>query len=87
MSHQAVASLPTLPMEILHRIFNELDGTTLFLSVRDVCRSFRAAVDTHHRYALDCAPLSKPDFHQLVRVIRPEFTIALTLSDGERTPG
>ena len=67
--------------------FNETDGTKLFLPVRDVCRSFRAAVDTHHRYALDCAPLSKTDFRELVCVIRPEFAIALTLSDRERTPG
>ena len=28
--------LRSLPVELLHRIFDELDGTPIFLSVRDV---------------------------------------------------
>lgn len=57
------------------------------LRVGNVCRPLRATVGTHHRCVLDCASLSKPNFYQLVRVIPPEFAMALTLSDGEKTPG
>ena len=81
------ASLPTLPVEILHQIFSELDGTTVFLSVRNVCRQLREVTKTHHRYELDLTLLSKPDFHRLFPLIHPEYVTSLTLSDGEMTPG
>ena len=81
-----MASLPTLPVEILHRIFSELDGTTVFLSVRKVCRQLREATKTHHRYELDLTSLSKPDFHRLFNLIHPEYVTGLALSDGEMTP-
>jgi hypothetical protein len=81
------ALLLTLPVEMIHRIFNELDGTTLFLSVRNVCQQLRTAVDTHQRYALDLTSISKPDFHRLVRVIRPERVTGLKLTNAELTPG
>jgi hypothetical protein len=81
------ATLATLPVEMLHRIFDELDGIAIFIAVRDVCQQLRAAVDTHHRYALDCSSLSKPDFHRLLRLIRPECVTALSLSNDEMTPG
>ena len=85
--HSTAASFLSLPVEVLHLIFDELDGATLFLSVREVCRSLRAAVESHHRYALDFTALSKPDFHRLMRVVLPERVTDLSLSDGEMTPG
>ena len=82
-----MASLPTLPVEMIHRIFDDLDSTTIFLSVRDVCQSLRAATKTYHRYELDLSLLSKPDFYRLLSIIRPECVTALSLSGGEMTPG
>ena len=87
MARNAAASLSTLPVEMLHRVFDELDGTTIILSVRDVCQSLRAAIDTYDRYALDFTSLSQPDFHRLLPLIRPECVIALTLSNQERISG
>lgn len=81
------ASLPTLPVEILHQIFSELDGTAVFLSVRNVCRQLREVTKTHHRYELDLTSLSKPDFHRLLTLIHPDYVTNLSLSDGEMTPG
>jgi hypothetical protein len=81
------ASLPTLPVEILHQIFSELDGTTVLLSVRNVCRQLREVTKTHHRYELDLTSLSKPSFHQLLTLIHPDYVTNLTVSDGELTPG
>lgn len=87
MFHKPVASLLTSPVEILHRIFNELNGTSLFLSVRDVCQQLRSTVDDYHHLALDLTCLSKPDFHRLFTFIRPECVTSLSLSDGGTTPG
>jgi hypothetical protein len=85
---KAEASLSLLPVEILHHIFNELDGTTLFLTVRNVCQSLRAAVKSHHQYALDFTSVSKPDFRRLLRLIRPECVTGLSFSDEQTmTPG
>ena len=72
---------------MLHRIFDELEGTTVFLSVRDVCQQLRAAADNYHRYALDFTSLSKADFHRLLPLVRPECVTALSLSDEIMTPG
>lgn len=84
--HKPMVSLPTLPVEMLHRIFDELDGATLFWSVRKVCRQLWAFVDAHHRYTLNLTSISKSDFHQLLCVIRPEYITGLSLSNGELTP-
>ena len=81
------ASLLTLPVEMLHRIFDELDGTILFLRVRNVCRPLRIAVESHRRYALDFISVSKPGFHRLLSLIRPECATALSLANKETTPG
>ena len=82
-----MVSLSTLPVEILHRIFSELDITTLFLSVRKVCQQLRAVVDTHHRYTLDFTSICKPDSHRLLGAIRPEHVTGLSLSNAALTPG
>jgi hypothetical protein len=87
MFQKATGSLPTLPVEILHHVFNSLDATTIFLSVRHVCQHLKGTVQTYNRYALDFTSMSKPDFHRLLSCIRPECVTALTLSNGEATPG
>lgn len=78
-----MTSLTDLPMEILHRIFDELDGAIIFLSVRAVCQQLRAAVGTYQQYKLDMTFLFKPDFCQLLHLIRPECVTSLSLSDEE----
>ena len=82
-----MTSLPTLPLEMLHRLFDVLDGTTILLSMRNVCQRFQTVVDTYNRYQLDLTSLSKPDSHRLLSIIRPEYVTGLSLSDGEMTPG
>ena len=81
------ALLSTLPVEMLHRIFDELDATIIIFSVRDVCRSIRAAVDSYNRYALDFTSVSKPDFDRILYLVRPECVTALSLSNRESIPG
>ena len=87
MSHKDTASLLTLPMEMLHRIFDEFDPATVFVSMRDVCQQLRTAVNSYYRYQLDHTSLSKPDFHRLLHRVDPECVTGLRLSDGEMTSG
>ena len=86
MSHTDSVTLSTLPVEIIHSIFDHLDGTTVLLSVRDVCRRLRATVDNYHRWKLDLTTMSKRDFYRLLVRIHPQDVTALTLNDRE-TPG
>ena len=81
------ATLPDLPVEIIHRIFDSLDGTAVLLSVRNVCQRLRATVDTYHRFELDLTTISKRRFHQLLARIHPQHVTALTLNDVDDTPG
>lgn len=87
MIRTTTVTLRTLPVEILHQIFDDLDAKTVFLSVRDVCQRLRATVDVYQSYELDLTSLSKPDFHRLLRVIRLEWVAVLSVSNANLTPG
>ena len=87
MSDESEVSLPTLPVELLHRILDDLDSSTVLLSVRNISRQLKAVVDTYDRYTLDFTSISKPDFHRLLRVIRPRGITALMFCDSWTTPG
>ena len=86
MSQEATARLLKLPVEMLHRLFDEIDGTTLLFSVRNVCQQLRAATFSYPLYTLDFASLSKPDFCQLLLDVRPERVTTLSLSDETWKP-
>jgi hypothetical protein len=86
MSGEPTASLPTLPVEMLHRIFDELDATTIIWSVRNVCKQLKATTDTYNRYTLDLTSMFKNGFHRLFDAIRPGNITALILIGREATP-
>ena len=65
--------------------FLDTMGTTIFLSVRDVCQSLRAAVKSYRRYALDFTSVSKHEFCRVLHIVRPEWVTSLSLSDQETT--
>ena len=87
MSRTYSATFSNLPVEIIRRIFDNLDGTTVLLSVRNVCQQLRATVDTYHRYELDLTALSKPDFSRILVHVHPQHVIGLKLNDLGTTPG
>jgi len=80
-----VPSIETLPVETLHRIFDNLDLETIFFSVRPVCRLFRSVVNTYNGYILDFNFISKSNFYLFSRLIHPRNVISLRLSNDERT--
>jgi hypothetical protein len=80
-------SLLTLPVELIYRISDYLDTRTIIFSLRCVCTRLRTITKTYERFRLDLRPTSKPEFHQICSIIRPEHVISLAVSDDDETPG
>jgi hypothetical protein len=85
MSNASLPSLSLFPVEILHRIFDGLDASTIVLSLRYTCRRLKAVVDTYDRYAVDFRGCSKSDFQRLCRLIDPRKVVSLVLSPTDET--
>jgi hypothetical protein len=77
--------LSTLPVEILHRIFDGLDVSTIVLSLRITCRRLKAIIDNYDRYALDFRSISRSNFQLLCRLVHPRKVTSLTLAPMEET--
>jgi hypothetical protein len=86
MPNSATASLQSLPVELLHYIFDRLDIETILLSLRHVCRFFRSVVQTYDRYELDFRSISKANFRFICRIVSCHNVVSVTITD-ERTPG
>ncbi|CAM4791490.1 unnamed protein product [Rotaria magnacalcarata] len=43
-------SLVSLPIELVHRILDNLDDLTILMSLRNVCSRLNLIIDTYHRY-------------------------------------
>jgi hypothetical protein len=50
MSNKMASSLHTLPVELVYRIFDQLDELTIFWSCTNVCTRLDAIIDTYHPY-------------------------------------
>jgi hypothetical protein len=87
MSTNIVPSLDTLPVELLYRIFDNLDAETILLSIQYVCRWFHSVTNNYNRNKLNFQSIFKHTFHQLCRTTCPKNVISLTLSDENQTPG
>ncbi|CAF1271955.1 unnamed protein product [Rotaria sordida] len=86
MSNELKSSLETLPIELIYRIFDNLNLETI-LSFRYVCQRFYSITNTYNRYKFDLKLISKYHFDLICRIIHPENVISLTLSDDDMTPG
>ena len=87
MATDIVPSLETLPVELLHRIFDNLDGQTLLLSLQYVCSRLHYITHNYNRYELDFQSICKRRFHRLGEGTNPKNVISLTLSDENQTCG
>lgn len=60
MSTMAMLNLLQLPIELLFRIFDNLDELNILVSIRNVCRRLNAIIDVYYRYqvrrvfSIDC---------------------------------
>jgi hypothetical protein len=73
-------TLPLLPVEVLHFIFDCLDYKTILCSVRPVCTQLYAVVNSYDRYVIDARNSGTTDLKRYTRLIRPGTVISLTLS-------
>ncbi len=71
--------MDTLPVELFHRIFDNLDAKTILLSIRPVCQLFQSVFHSYDRFNLDMESISKPTFRLLCRLIKPESITSLSL--------
>ncbi len=86
MANNSRPSIENLPVELFHRIFDNLDAQTILFSIRSVCRLFRSIVNSYDRYNLDFKIISKCNFHRLCRLIPPQHLISLSLYNNEQSP-
>ncbi|CAF4014651.1 unnamed protein product [Rotaria sordida] len=87
MLSNTISSMKTLPVELLHRIFDNLDAETILLSIRPVSRLFRLVVDNYDRYVFDLKLISKSNFYLLCRLISPKNVISLIFFNNQQTLG
>ncbi|CAF1342097.1 unnamed protein product [Rotaria sordida] len=85
MSTTLISSLDTLPVELIHQIFNSLDEQTIILSLRYVCKRFYTITNVYDCYKLNFQSILKSNFDRICRFIQPENVISLTLSDEHTT--
>jgi hypothetical protein len=83
MCSQSNSYLPILPVEILHRIFDELDAQTIVLGLGRTCQRLRAVIKSYDRYHLDLQWLSKSDFKLMCHLVDPQDVVSLTLAHVE----
>jgi len=79
--------LSILPVEILYRIFDNLDIETIICSIRYVCKQLYLTTNTYNRYRFDFQYQSKRNLQFICQLIPFENVISLTLSNQDRTYG
>ena len=82
MSINQSSSLQTLPVEIVHRIFDLLDIQTIVLSVRNTCRQLRAYVRSYNRYKINLNSIHFSKLQLIRRAITPDQIQSLTISQS-----
>ncbi|CAF0795080.1 unnamed protein product [Adineta ricciae] len=73
-------TLLSLPLEILHQIFDDLDAKTILLSVRRTCKQLHLAANTYNRLKL--ARVSKQKLTKIRQVLVPENVLSLRIARG-----
>ena len=76
-------SLDTLPVEILHRILDNIDVSTIVRSVRCVCRQLYAVVNSYNRFQLDFTRFTSSDLKAIFRLIEFSKVSSLVLSGSQ----
>jgi hypothetical protein len=61
-SNKFTVSLATLPVELVYRIFDNLDETTIHLSVYNTCLRLNAIIDTYQQYRVSLSFIFKIKF-------------------------
>ena len=81
-----MSSFSSLPVELIHYLFQYLDISTIFFSFRYVCKRFHTIVETFDRYKLDMQSISKSDFDRICSILCPEKIFSIILANDMHTP-
>jgi hypothetical protein len=87
MSGTNISIFETLPVEVFHKILNNLDTSEIYYSLYNVCQRFNTFLTNYNRYELDFRSISRSSFNIFCNVVQPKNIISLILSDDKRTPG
>jgi len=79
MSNSSILSLQSLPVEILHRIFDSVNAQTILLSLSNTSWQLKAVISNYYRYILVFKSISGSYFHLLCYLIDPQNIISLIL--------
>lgn len=82
----ANAFLIALPVELLHYIFDHLDAQTILNSIRGVCKTLYAIVNTYDRFQLDFSSMKTSENKFISHFIPSENIISLILHNNNRHP-
>ncbi|CAF1542235.1 unnamed protein product [Adineta ricciae] len=82
---QSQQSLLKLPVELLHRILDDVDTMTILRGLRCVCTKLYSVVNSFNRYKLDSTSLSSNDIKLIHQLIQPENIISLHLISDNRS--
>lgn len=77
--------LLSLPVELIHRIFDYIDTETIVFVIRFVCKQLYSTANTYDRYKLDFRHMFRSDLPLLGRIINPKNVTSLILSDKLHT--
>ena len=77
----ADVSLLTLPVELIHRILNNLDAYFIYFFVRKVCKRFYLIVNLYHQYDLNLDSISQSRLKIISRCIQSEKISSLGLKN------
>lgn len=76
-------SIETLPTEIFHRIFDQLDTKDIHFSCRFVCKRFYAMANSYDRLKIELTyQASKSKIRQIFRMVQPENIVQLTVQNS-----
>jgi len=77
-SSKSIPSLYTLPVEVLYRILDQLEGRDIVFSFRNVCTKFYAITNIYNRLTIELSNYhSKFETNRLCRIIEPENVASL----------
>ncbi|UJR16992.1 hypothetical protein I4U23_003890 [Adineta vaga] len=79
--------LDQFPVEIIFDVFKYFTASEILYSFYNFSRYLRQCIRSYQKYKINFTSISKNEFDQICKIIRPDQILALTLSDDEETPG
>ena len=77
------ASLLTLPVEVIHRIFSYCNTETIVLSIRPVCKRLYSVVNGYNQFELTLDSKTKSKFQLICHLVPTEGITKLNILRGE----